>query len=144
MREHGSDRPRTVVNRAEGAHFDAGLRSFFAYRDLGVREATRGAFGAHVIRAVPGEGAAPRWHRHDLGFQLVLVLRGWVTFEYEDIGEVTLRVGDSVLQPPMVRHREVAHSDDLELLEVTAPAAFGTLDAEPGPAPAVPLAGDPS
>lgn len=121
---------RTTVSRAEGACFDAGLRAFFAYRDLGVRAATGGAFGAHVIRAVPGEGAAPSWHLHELGFQLVFVLRGWVTFEYEDIGEVTLRPGDSVLQPPRLRHREVAHSDDLELLEVTAPAEFATRSAE--------------
>jgi quercetin dioxygenase-like cupin family protein len=119
-------RPRTTVSRAEDAAFEQGLRAFFAYRDLGVRAATGGAFGAHVIRAVPGTGAKPRWHAHELGFQLVYVLRGWVTFEYEDIGEVTFRPGDSVLQPPLVRHREVAHSDDLELLEITSPAEFVT------------------
>jgi quercetin dioxygenase-like cupin family protein len=123
-------RHRTMVSHAEGASYDAGLRAFFAYRDLGVRAATRGAFGAHVIRAVPGEGPKPQWHTHELGFQLVFVLRGWVRFEYEDIGEVTLRPGDSVLQPPMIRHREVAHSEDLELLEVTAPAEFATRLAE--------------
>jgi mannose-6-phosphate isomerase-like protein (cupin superfamily) len=124
-----SSRPGTTVSRAEGAVFDGGLRGFFAYRDLGVRTATGGAYGAHVIRAVPGTGAKPHWHTHDLGFQLVYVLRGWVTFEYEDIGEVTFRPGDSVLQPRMVRHREVAHSDDLELLEVTSPAEFATAEA---------------
>jgi mannose-6-phosphate isomerase-like protein (cupin superfamily) len=124
-------RPRTTVSRAEGAQYDQGLRSFFAYRDLGVRAATGGAFGAHIIHAVPGEGAKPAWHTHELGFQLVLVLRGWVTFRYEDIGEVTLRPGDSVLQPPLVRHVEVAHSDDLELLEVTSPAEFVTRTAAP-------------
>ncbi len=125
-----SPRPRTTVSRAEGATFETGLRSFFAYRDLGVRAATTGAFGAHIIRSVPGKGPKPSWHLHELGFQFVLVLRGTVTFEYEDIGEVTLHPGDSVLQPPRVRHREVAHSDDLELLEVTAPAMFETRMAE--------------
>ena len=128
-------RARTTVSRAEGAGYDAGLRAFFAYRDLGVRTATGGAFGAHVIRAVPGEGPKPQWHTHELGFQLVVVLRGWVRFEYEDIGEVMLHPGDSVLQPPMIRHREVAHSDDLELLEVTAPAEFATQAAEGAAAP---------
>jgi quercetin dioxygenase-like cupin family protein len=128
-------RPRTTVSRAEGAEFDQGLRAFFAYRDLGVRAATGGAFGAHVIRAVPGTGAKPHWHTHELGFQLVFVLRGWVTFEYEDIGEVTFRPGDSVLQPPMVRHREIAHSDDLELLEITSPAEFATAEAAAPEAP---------
>ena len=121
---------RTTVSRAKGATFDAGLRGFFAYRDLGVRGATGGAFGAHVIRAVPGEGPKPQWHLHELDFQLVLVLRGSVTFEYEDIGKVTLHPGDTVLQPPRVRHREVEHSDDLELLEVTSPAEFVTRETE--------------
>ncbi|NKC29470.1 cupin domain-containing protein [Falsiroseomonas selenitidurans] len=118
--------PRTTVSRAAEATYETGLRAFFAYRDLGVRAATGGAFGAHVIRAVPGTGAAPQWHTHDLGFQLVYVLRGWVTFTYEDIGEVTFRPGDSVLQPPGIRHVEVAHAEDLELLEITSPADFAT------------------
>lgn len=121
--------PRTTVSRAADAPFVQGLRSFFAYRDLGVRDATGGAYGAHIIRAVPGEGAKPNWHTHDLGFQFVLVLRGTVTFDYEDIGQLTFRPGDSVLQPPGVRHREVSHSDDLELLEVTSPADFATATA---------------
>jgi len=129
--DHATPCPRTTVSRAEGAVFDAGLRAFFAYRDLGVRDATAGAFAAHVIRAVPGEGPKPQWHTHALGFQLVMVLRGWVSFEYEDIGEVTLRAGDTVLQPPLLRHREIAHSDDLEMLEVTAPAEFATVVAAP-------------
>jgi mannose-6-phosphate isomerase-like protein (cupin superfamily) len=53
-------------------------------------------------------------------------VKGWVRFEYEDIGEVTLTAGTSVLQPPRIRHREIAHSDDLELVEITAPASFET------------------
>lgn len=129
--DHEMARARTTVSRAEGAAFDAGLRGFFAYRDLGVRGATSGAHGAHVIRAVPGEGARPQWHLHELDFQLVLVLRGSVIFEYEDIGAVTLHPGDTVLQPPRVRHREIGHSDDLELLEVTSPAEFVTRVTEP-------------
>ena len=122
----------TTVRHAADASFDEGLRAFFAYRDLGVREATDGAFGAHVIRAVPGRHAEPHWHSHALGFQFVYVLRGWVRFEYEDAGVVELRPGDSVVQPPGVRHRELAHSDDLELIELTSPAAFATRS-EPAP-----------
>jgi quercetin dioxygenase-like cupin family protein len=118
--------PRTTVRHHDEAAFDQGLRAFFAYRDLGVAGATGGGFGAHVIRAVPGSGPKPEWHAHALGFQLVYVLRGWVVFEYADIGEVRLEAGSSVVQPPGLRHREVAHSDDLEMLEVTSPAAFET------------------
>lgn len=122
---------RTTVTHAAGAAFDAGLRGFFAYRDIGIASASGGAFGAHVIRAVPGEGAKPGWHTHDVQFQMVYVLRGWVEFEYEDIGAVRLEAGSSVYQPPMIRHRELRHSDDLEMLEITAPAVFATAGAEP-------------
>ena len=122
--------PQTVVRHADPAAFDAGLRSFFEYRDLGVAGATGGGFGAHVIRAVPGRHPKPEWHTHALGFQMIYVLRGWVEFEYEDIGRVRMMPGASAYQPPGVRHREVAHSDDLELLEITTPAEFGTEGAE--------------
>lgn len=127
--------PRTMVRHAADSGFDRGLRAFFEYRDLGIRDATHGAFGAHVIRAVPGEHPEPKWHTHDLAFQMVYVLKGWVRFEYEDIGEVELRPGDCVHQPPRVRHREIAHSDDLELIEITAPAEFATALAEQPSAP---------
>ena len=33
------------------------------------------------------------------------VLKGWVEFEYEDIGFVRLEAGSSVYQPPMIKHR---------------------------------------
>lgn len=125
---------RTTVSHAQDAVFDSGLRAFFAYRDLGIGSATDGAIGAHIIRAVPGEGPKPGWHTHDLSFQMVYVLRGWVEFEYEDIGRVWLEAGASVYQPPHVRHRELRHSDDLEMLEITAPAVFATAGAD---APAV-------
>ncbi|MCU0889518.1 MAG: cupin domain-containing protein [Rubritepida sp.] len=125
--------PRTVVRHAEGRDFQEGLRAFFAYGDLGIAEATAGRFGAHVIRAIPGRHAEGKWHLHELEFQMVWVVKGWVRFEYEDIGEVTLSAGTSVLQPPRVRHREIAHSDDLELVEITSPAVFETREvAGPG------------
>ncbi|MEM8740525.1 MAG: cupin domain-containing protein [Pseudomonadota bacterium] len=108
------------------------MRPFFEYRQLGIAEATGGAYGAHVIRAVPGMESPGSWHTHDLDFQMVYVLQGWVVFEYEEAGEHLLRAGSCALQPPGIRHREVRHSDDLELLEITAPAEFAT---EPADAP---------
>ncbi|HYF06186.1 MAG TPA: cupin domain-containing protein [Acetobacteraceae bacterium] len=117
---------RTVTSHTETSGFERGLRPFFEYRDLGIKAATGGAYGAHVIRAIPGTHANPQWHTHDLQFQMFFVLKGWVTFRYEDIGEVTFRAGDSCYQPPKVRHIEVAHSDDIEILEITGPAEFET------------------
>lgn len=120
------------VSHADGGAFHAaGLRAFFEYRDLGIAGATGGRFGAHVIRAVPGKKSPAAWHSHTLDFQMVYVTRGWVVFEYEGKGEHVLRAGSCVLQPPGIRHRELRHSDDLELIEITAPAEFATEDAEP-------------
>ena len=119
------------ISHADGSgttesHFEGGLRAFFEYRDLGIAAATGGSYVAHVIRAVPGRHAEPTWHVHDLDFQMVYILQGWVVFEYEGQGEVTLRPGTCVLQPPGIRHREVRHSDDLELIEICSPAKFET------------------
>ncbi len=116
----------TVCHADDGKFEGQGLRAFFEYRQLGIAEATQGKFGAHVIRAVPGRHSEAKWHTHDLDFQMVYVTRGWVVFEYESQGEVTLRAGSCVLQPPGIRHREVTHSDDLELIEITSPAEFAT------------------
>ncbi|MDJ0825518.1 MAG: cupin domain-containing protein [Rhodobacter sp.] len=116
-----------TISHADASPFEGdGLRAFFEYRDLGIRGATQGSFGAHVIRAVPGEESPGAWHSHDLDFQMVYVTKGWVVFEYEGKGEHLLRAGSCVLQPPGIRHRELRHSDDMELIEITAPAAFDT------------------
>ena len=117
---------RTTIHHASDADFAIGLRPFFAYRDLGVQGATDAGFGAHVIRAVPGKHAEPEWHMHELGFQFIYILNGWVEFEYEDAGVVRLDKGSSAYQPPRIRHRELNHSDDLEILEITMPGQFET------------------
>ena len=116
-----------VIAHADSGTFEgAGLRPFFEYRPLGISKATSGKFGAHVIRAVPGMESPGTWHSHDLEFQMVYVTKGWVVFEYEGQGEHILRAGSSVLQPPGIVHREVRHSDDMELIEITSPADFTT------------------
>lgn len=120
----------SIAHADQGAFEGQGLRAFFEYRDLGIAGATSGRYGAHVIRAVPGRHSEAAWHTHDLDFQMVYVTRGWVVFEYEGEGEHILREGSCVLQPPGIRHREVRHSDDLELIEITSPAAFETAPAE--------------
>ena len=117
---------RFAVSHAADATFERGLRPFFEYRDLGLLEATDGRVVAHVIRAVPGAGFSSQPHLHRTQFQLIYVLKGWVEFEYEGQGTVRLVAGDSVHQPPGIRHRERGHSDDLELLEVVMPADFKT------------------
>ena len=121
------------VSRAKESAFQSGgLRSFFEYRDLGIKAATGGKAGAHVIRAVPGKHAEGERHTHVLEFQMVYILKGWVRFWYEGQGEVLLEPGDCVHQPPGILHQELEHSDDLELIEITLPAAFETEAASGG------------
>jgi quercetin dioxygenase-like cupin family protein len=107
-----------------------GLRSYFEYRDLGIESATQGEVVAHVIRAKQGHKATGQWHVHDCKFQMYYVLKGWARFEYEGEGTKTARAGDCVLQPAGIRHREIEHSADLELIEIVSPADFGSRDVE--------------
>jgi len=85
---------------------------------------------AHVIRAKPGAHQGFGWHKHHLDFQIYYVLKGWVKFDYEGVGEVIAEAGSCVHQPPGIRHAEIDHSDDLELIEITLPAEFETLETE--------------
>lgn len=115
------------ATHAQDTKFEGGgLRGFFEYRDLGITAATGGKVAAHVIRAVPGKHATGEPHRHSLEFQMVYVLKGWVRFWYEGHGEILLKPGSCVHQPPGIVHRELEHSDDLELIEITLPAEFET------------------
>ncbi len=123
------------ASHARDAKFeDGGLRSCFEYRDLGIAKATGGRVMAHVIRAKPGGESGFGWHKHLLDFQMFYVLKGWIRFNYEGVGEVLCEAGTCVHQPPGIRHAEVAHSDDLELMEIALPAEFETFEVEaPGP-----------
>jgi len=108
-----------------------GLRGYFEYRDLGIEESTAGDFVAHVIRAKEGDNATGEWHQHDCTFQMVYIVAGWMEFEYEGQGVHRLEKGDCVFQRPKIAHREIRHSEDLELVEIVAPADFATKSIEP-------------
>lgn len=120
------------VSHKAGSRFERrGLRAYFEYRDLGIKQASGGKVVAHVIRARPGKAPHGEWHRHDCKVQFVYVLKGWVLFEYEGVGRVKMKAGTCFYQPPNIRHREISHSKDVEMLEVVAPADFRTAAAEP-------------
>ena len=120
----------SVSHRTRSKFVRRGLRGYFEYRDLGIKRATRGKVVAHVIRARPGKAPHGQWHLHDCDVQFVYVLKGWVEFEYEGVGKVTMRAGSCFYQPPRIRHREIRHSKDIQMLEVVAPAEFETRDAK--------------
>ena len=120
----------TVDHRKSSQFKRRGLRAYFEYRDLGIRRATRGKVVAHVIRARRGKAPRGEWHRHDCSVQFVYVLKGSAVFEYEGVGRVKMKPGSCFYQPPGIRHREISHSQDLELIEIVAPANFRTVSME--------------
>jgi hypothetical protein len=107
-----------------------GLRAYARYRDLGIADATHGLARAHVIRLVgpcnPDE--VSKLHFHDVEFQMVYVLKGWVKTYMDGVGETTYRQNACWTQPPKIRHLIMDYSDDVELLEVILPADFETLE----------------
>ena len=119
---------RFSVSHAKDAHWDRGLRAFFEYRDLGIKEGTKGDYVAHLIRhnGKKTKDEVQQWHVHDCTFQMVYVLNGWATFEYAGQGQKTIRKGDCINQRPGIKHREIACSEDFEVLEIVAPANFKT------------------
>jgi len=107
-----------------------GLRAYAQYRDLGIADATGGLARAHVIRLQgpcnPEE--VSKLHFHDVDFQMVYVLKGWVKTYMEGLGETMYRENSSWTQPPRIRHMILDYSDDVELLEVILPADFETVE----------------
>jgi quercetin dioxygenase-like cupin family protein len=136
--EYMSDEKVQVFSHHEGdkADFETGLRRYFDYCDLGIKDATHGDFVAHIVRAKEGHSATGQWHYHDCDFQMYYVLKGWARFEYEGQGVHVVRKGDCVLQPARIKHREIEHSADLQILEIVAPANFETHVVEDSDVPA--------
>ena len=127
----------SVTHRDDLTFKTEGLRDYFEYRDLGIKESTKGAMVAHIIRAaMPFDGGGTGLHRHDCKFQFVYVLNGWARFQFEGQGEVTIRAGSCVNQPPGIKHNLIEYSDDFEVLELVAPADYGTEDLGKGDAKA--------
>src|SRR5580692_8611132 len=67
---------------------------------------------------------------HDVEFQMIYVLKGWIKGEYDGAGEVTMVEGSCWLQPPKIKHTVLDYSDDCELLEIILPAEFDTVELE--------------
>ena len=121
-----------VVSHHREEDFEAGLRRYAKYRDLGINKATNGMVRAHVIRFVPPcrpEEVSKR-HFHDVDFQMVYVLKGWMKTEFEGQGAMVMQAGSSWIQPPRIKHIVLDYSDDCEVLEIILPADFETVELE--------------
>ncbi|AHY49565.1 cupin domain-containing protein [Bradyrhizobium japonicum] len=122
---------RIAISHHREEDFKAdGLRAYAKYRDLGIAEASHGLAQAHVIRLQgpcdPNE--VSKLHFHDVEFQMVYVLKGWVKTYMDGQGETLMKEGSAWTQPPKIKHMILDYSDDVELLEVILPAEFNTVE----------------
>jgi len=122
---------RIAISHHREEDFKAdGLRTYAKYRDLGIADASHGLARAHVIRLMgpcnPAE--VSKLHFHDVHFQMVYVLKGWVKTYMEGQGETLMQQGSAWTQPPRIKHLVMDYSDDVELLEVILPADFKTVE----------------
>jgi len=122
---------RIAISHHREEDFKAdGLRAYAQYRDLGIAEASHGLAQAHVIRLIgpcnPAE--VSKLHFHDVEFQMVYVLKGWIKTYLEGQGETLMKEGSAWTQPPRIKHLIMDYSDDVELLEVILPAEFKTVE----------------
>jgi mannose-6-phosphate isomerase-like protein (cupin superfamily) len=124
-------KPQTfMASHLKDALFKTGLRSYAAYRELGVEKATGGAVQAHVIRLLgkcdPKVVSIP--HYHGVQFQFLYMLKGWMIGEYEGAGRVKMTAGSCWIQPPGIRHQVIDYSDGCEMVEIILPANFATVE----------------
>jgi len=122
-----------VVSHLRDEDFKSdGLRTYAQYRDLGVKDATNGMAVAHVIRFV-GEcdpKVVSKEHTHAAEFQMIYVLKGSMTSQFEGQGVHTMKAGDAWLQPKNIKHKVLDYSSDCEVLEIVMPANFKTVELE--------------
>ena len=128
---HRAKQTFTVSHHSDGA-FEVGLRRYAKYRDLGISAATNGLVQAHVIQFVPPcrPEEVSKLHYHDVEFQMVYVLNGWIKTEMQGHGGITMRAGSCWIQPPRIKHKVLDYSDDCQVLEIVLPADFKTVELE--------------
>lgn len=120
------NQPAFVISRAADADFGEG-RAGMLYRDL-IPERHGGRYIASHI-SIPVGGPVPDYvHHHHIRFQMIFCNTGWAELVYEDQGPpFRFEAGDCVLQPPHIRHRVLATSDEFEVVEIGSPAVHDTL-----------------
>jgi mannose-6-phosphate isomerase-like protein (cupin superfamily) len=134
----GQQKRQLRVDTLETTPWQAdGLLPGNAYRELAVGAATEGRVGLRHLLSTEPFRRETGWHWHDMDVHAVFVIRGHITFRYRDVpGEHRVVAGECITQPAGVPHNVIDRSDDLELLELTLPQRFATIDEGNPDAPA--------
>ena len=118
-----------MVQHLKSGKFKTGLRSYAAYRDLGVHQATNGVVQAHVIRllgACDPDVVSIR-HLHGVQFQFLYMLKGWMIGEYNG-RRVKMEEGSCWIQPNSIPHTVLDYSENCEMIELILPGEFKTVE----------------
>jgi quercetin dioxygenase-like cupin family protein len=115
---------RFVRHIAKEATWQPWRLAGFEARDTGIGTATAGVAGAKVVR--PRGTPQPQMSSHNAELVFMFVLDGAVTLRREGNHLHPLVAGDSFVVPAAMPHALTDGSRDLELLEVTLPAAVVT------------------
>jgi len=118
-----------MVQHLKSGKFKTGLRSYAAYRDLGVHQATDGVVQAHVIRllgACDPDVVSIR-HLHGVQFQFLYMLKGWMIGEYNG-RRVKMEEGSCWIQPNSIPHTVLDYSENCEMIELILPGDFKTVE----------------
>lgn len=123
-RERDFGGQRFVRHEAATASWRPWRLAGFEARDIGIGAATDGVAGVHVARPAGNPPVQVAGHDAELVFDFVL--EGAVTLHCEGHDVHRLAAGDCFVVPAGVPHALAECSGDLELLEVSLPAAFTT------------------
>jgi len=118
------------ANSPEASYNDGGLRSFFVYRDTGVKAATNGKVRVQLVRAARRSSEArggTGLHFHTAEVHVVYMVRGWAKFDYDGV-DTLVEAGDCVHQRPGIAHSLYDWSDDMEFMEIIMPGDFATTE----------------
>lgn len=123
---------RTTAGQAQTFTVSHSRDEEFKSGDLGMDAATNGLVQGHVIRFVPPcrPEEVSKLHFHDVDFQMVYVLKGWIKTSFEGQGAITMKAGSCWLQPSRIPHEVLDYSDDCEVLEIAMLADFDTVTLE--------------
>ena len=118
-----------MVQHLKSGKFKTGLRSYAAYRDLGVQQATDGVVQAHVIRLLGAcdPNVVSIRHLHGVQFQFLYMLKGWMIGEYNG-RRVKMEEGSCWIQPNSIPHTVLDYSENCEMIELILPGDFKTVE----------------
>lgn len=116
---------RFCHSKAEEALWKSFRIKGFTCRETGINDATEGVANVVVARF---DGSTPPPCKHDSDILFTYVLEGHMTLTGEDHHAHQLEPGDAFVTPPNFTTQYSSCSDDLEILEVSLPGVFETVN----------------